>query len=331
MSNKELKAVIFEGPGKAVLRNISMPEPEPNDVVFRVEYSGVSMGTEIWYYAGRRMQDISYPAIPGYQAVGIVESVGTNVSGFKPGDRVFARRTRVLKDFDGSWMGSHVSIMVSSVEETIKIDPSIDPKAAVMNALPAVSLHGYNFLNSRPGDTVVVLGQGLIGQMSAQIAKLRGARVITADRFPLRVERSAEFSADLALNSAEVNLTQVVQEYTNGQGADIVIDSTGAASIFSQCVDLVRPKGQILMQGWYGETIPVDGHLTHMKEPTVYFPCSFYPEEQEQCLAWMANGDLRLNGLLTHIVSPEECQQMYDTMLNRPQETLGVLFDWSLV
>jgi 2-desacetyl-2-hydroxyethyl bacteriochlorophyllide A dehydrogenase len=323
-------AIWFEQAQSAVYAPVELPEPGPRDLVVRAEYSGVSMGTEIWYYSGRRTGDIRFPAVPGYQTVGIVQSAGAEAQGFAPGDRVFVSKGRISEKHPRNWFGAHMRTLVADYETAIKIEDGIDPREAVFSGMPAVSMRGFGYLKTAPGDKVVVIGQGMIGQMSAQLSKIHGLHVMATDRYSMRVETSARYSSHQAVAADEVDLVQWVKEQTDGAGADIVIDTTGVPSIFKQCVDLVRHRGQIVMQGWYPEPISVDFHLTHLKEPTVYFPCGFYKEAQLQALSWLKTGELKIEPLITHVFHPKDCQEAYQLMLHRPADTLNVLFDWEV-
>lgn len=321
--------IMFEKAQSAIYSTVELPEPGPRDLVIKAEYSGVSMGTEIWFYSGRRTGDIKFPAVPGYQTVGIVQAVGNDAQGFKPGDRVFTSKGKISDKYPGNWFGAHMQMLISDYESTILIEDGVDSQEAVFSGMPAVSMRGFGYLKTKPGDKVVVLGQGMIGQMSAQLSRIHGLYVMATDNLPLRVDFSKKYSADQAAIATCRNIVDWVMEQTEGKGADIVIDTTGVPSIFQHCVELVRHQGQIVMQGWYPEPIPVNFHLTHLKEPTVYYPCGFYREAQLQSLSWLKTGDLKIKPLITHVFHPKDCQEAFQLMLNHPEKTLNVLFDWN--
>lgn len=322
-------AILFEEAKKAIYSTVEIPDPGSRDLVIKAEYSGVSMGTEIWFYSGRRTGDIKFPAVPGYQTVGIVQSVGSEVKGYKPGDRVFVAKGKLTEKSKRNWFGSHMQTLIADYESVLRIEEGIDAKEAVFSAMPAVSMRGLGYIKSNPGDKVVVLGQGMIGQMTAQIARIHGLHVMATDNLPLRVDISEKHSSNRAAVASQTNILEWVNEQTDGKGADIVIDTTGSSAIFQHCVELVRHQGQIVMQGWYLDPISVDFHLTHLKEPTVYYPCGFYPDAQMQALSWLKEGKLKIDPLITHAFHPNQCQEAYDLMLNHPEKTLNVLFDWN--
>lgn len=323
------KAILFEEAKKSIFSTVEIPDPGVRDLVIKAEYSGVSMGTEIWFYSGKRTGDIKFPAVPGYQTVGVVQSVGSEVEGYQVGDRVFVAKGKLTEKSKKNWFGSHMETLIADYETVIRIDKGIDAREAVFSAMPAVSMRGFGYIKSKPGENIVVLGQGMIGQMTAQIAKIHGLHVLATDNLPMRVEISEKHSSDYAADASKTNVVEWVKELTDGKGADIVVDTTGSSAIFQHCVELVRHQGQIVMQGWYPDPISVNFHLTHLKEPTVYYPCGFYPDAQKQALSWLKEGKMKIEPLITHTFHPSQCQEAYDLMLNHPEKTLNVLFDWN--
>jgi len=171
-------AIVFTAPKKVELQSYDLPEPTAEEIVVRTEFSGISQGTEIWAYESRR-PELQFPTIPGYQSVGTVEFIGSNVHGCCIGQRVLFTSSRIPSSFPPTWMGTHVSHAV--VKQITPIPAGADSVAAAVSALPSVSIRGLKMLDINIGDLVVVAGQGLIGQGSAQLARLRGATVIATD------------------------------------------------------------------------------------------------------------------------------------------------------
>ncbi len=323
----EVDAIVFRGVRQVEQCQVALPDARPIDIVVRTEVSGVSAGTELWFYQGRRPQDIRFPAIPGYQAVGRVESVGQEVHGIQPGDRVCVRRSRLPDEFGGSWMGSHLSKMVVAASDVVPVDVSISAEQAVFSSLAAVALRGFRMMQVHPGNTAIVLGQGMLGQFSAQLLRAHGTMTFTADLSPVRQHLSARYSADRAVTGTYQDLLDELGDVAT-PGVDIAVDTTGHAQAINWCVDSIRRHGQILVQGWYPDPHQIDGHRAHHKEPSVYFPCSQYPYEQRQCLRWMAEGKLRVSELITHRARPHEAADVYRMLDRDPAACLGVVFVW---
>jgi 3-hydroxyethyl bacteriochlorophyllide a dehydrogenase len=265
--------------------------------------------------------------VPGYQAVGRIEAVGDAVDGLQVGDRVCLRRSRLPDEFAGSWMGSHLATLVVDAQDAVRIEIPLAGEQAVFSSLAAVALRGYRMLRTQPGDTAIVLGQGVLGQFSAQILRMHGVQVFTADLAPVRQRFSARYSADRAVVGTHRDLLDGLGEQVK-RGVDIAVDTTGHAQAINWCVECIRPRGQILVQGWYPEPHQVDGHRAHHKEPAMYFPCSQYPHEQRECLAWLSSGRLHAAELITQRANPREAANVYGVLDRNPASCLGVVFVW---
>ncbi len=329
---KTTQAVAFTEPGRVDLITLALPEVGPDDVAVRTLYSGISPGTERWALTGRynhwgEAPADHYPHIPGYQRSGIVEEVGSEVSDLKVGDRVFTRGAKVLDPElqRRGWFG-HCGYVVSPADQVWKLEPTADMEEASLWQMPAVGAHGARMVGIQAGEWVVVIGQGLIGQMSAQIARLRGANVITSDVVQMRVDLSALHSADIAINGKQDDLQEVIRRYQR-EGADVVVDTTGNSGMFGYWVELIRREGRICLQGYYPDPFHIEFHPTHEKRATVTFPCG---REDWTVVAPLLNRHkVRLKPLITHRFPVQRAKEAYDLVLNRPEETLGIVFHWT--
>ncbi len=321
-----LKAIVFPEANKVEIQEFPLPQLRDGELLVKTEVSGVSQGTELWALTARR-PELGFPTIPGYQGVGTVEAIGDGVTQFAPGQKVLFISSRVPEATTGTWMGTHMSHGFVREAKAIALPDGLDPIGAVLAALPAVSLRGLNMLNVNLGDLVVVTGQGLIGQASAQLARLRGATVIASDVNPKRLELSKRFSADIVVDVRSENLADAVKS-VKPEGADIIIETTGRSDMFAPMLDLMRPLGQFLMQGWYPNPITFDFHATHGKRPHIAITCGFDLEETALCLDLMKANRLRWRELATHVAPIEEAPSLYARMLSGDPKILGVVFRW---
>ena len=331
-------AVAFTSPGEARLIDVEIPDPAPGEVRVRTAYSGVSQGTERWHLTGRYLgldqdhPDRNYPSFPGYQAAGIVEAVGQGVDNLAVGDPVALQGTRFQDPSlanPGPGLASHIGLLVARADAVLPLPPSVDLAEASLYRMAGGARHGARLTGIASGETVLVLGLGMIGQMAAQAARRRGARVIAADLMQSRVEAAAKYSADVAVNSSEEDLAEFLAAEAPG-GADVVVDTTGNSSLFGLLVDLVRPEGRICLQGYYPDPIRIDFHATHLKRATVVFPCAWDGQDADLEIAEdLAAHRLLIDPLITHRMPFDDPAAAYDIVLNDPQQGLGMVFDWS--
>ena len=328
-------AVILPEPGRVEFRTVEIPDPGPDEVEIRTVFSGISPGTERWVFLGRynHMSDdvpAFYPCSPGYQAAGVVERVGAEVTSLRPGDAVLTDGTRFcdagIKQ-RGPTKGPHVSRHVAKATQVTKLPPGTDLASAALFRLASVSRHGVRLTQVRAGELVVIIGQGMIGQMSGQAARRLGARVISSDLVPARVELSARYSADRAVDASREDLASIVREEAPG-GADVVIDTTGNSQIFPVCRDLIRNEGRIALQGYYPDPICVDFHPAHLKHPTVTFPCGWDTEDDEALASDIGTGRVTIAPLITHRFEARYAADAYRLIVDHPEESLGVVLSW---
>ncbi|MDA3961530.1 MAG: zinc-binding alcohol dehydrogenase [Planctomycetota bacterium] len=320
-------AIRFEAIDQVSLHQYDLPELRDNEIQIQTEYSGISQGTEIWALQGRR-PELQFPTVPGYQAVGRIEACGADVTGYAPGQRVLFTTSRLPAEAStDTWMGAHVShavVPIGAGDQPVILDDAINPRAAALAALPAVSLRGVQMLTINPGDCVVVCGMGLIGQSSAQIASAAGGVIIAVDLDHERLAKAKVCGAARAVAPSE--LAAAVTAIKPG-GADVVIDTTGRSPALTEAVDLLRIEGQILLQAWYPEPISFDFHHVHMKRPHIAISCGVgsIPET----LHLMRYHKLDLEPLISHVVPPSEAPAIYRRMAERDSDVLGVVFDWT--
>lgn len=329
-------AVVFPEPKRVEIREMETPDPGPDQVGIRTVYSGVSQGTERWALTGRyghydRDFSAYYPCSPGYQAAGVVDVVGSNVKDLEVLDHVFAPGTRFVgpdHKYAGPCMASHSGYLVAARSDVTHVAPEVDLAAASLYHMAGVARHGVRLTKVQPGELVVVIGLGMIGQMSAQAARRAGARVIATDLIPLRVEAAARDSADRVVDANSESLEDVVKEEA-AQGADVVIDTTGDNRIFDRCLGLIRREGRIAMQGYYPEPIEIDFHPTHVQRPTVTFPCGWDDEFNVELAGDMAAGRIAIEPLITHRFPFQDALSAYDLVLEHPEQSLGMVLSWS--
>ena len=320
-------AIVFTQPDQVELQNYESLALQPGEVRIECEFSGVSQGTEIWALQGKR-RELQFPTMPGYQSVGRIIELGPDVTGVSLGDRLLYHSSRQPDTLTETWMGGHPSDPVVSLNEGTRpqcVPEAAEPRTAAIAAMPAVAEVGHSMIDIAPGDLIVVIGQGLIGQCSAMFAKLRGGVVVTADLSATRRDLSKRHSADVVVDPTKQSLDAVVHDL-RPDGADVVIDTTGRSAMFQTAVDLLRRRGRIVLQGWYPDAIQFDFHQTHLKLPTIATPCGI--GDTAKVLNLLALGRLDWGPLITDTVSPLQAGEIY-RQLSAGTDQLGVVFDWS--
>jgi 2-desacetyl-2-hydroxyethyl bacteriochlorophyllide A dehydrogenase len=280
-----------------------------------------------------RFEDVPrhYPCSPGYQAAGVVEVVGAEVEGFAVGDHAMTMGTHFAHPdhkYPGPMQGSHAGYLVADASAAWKVAPEVDLAVASLFHVAGVSRSGVRVTKVQPGDLVALIGLGMIGQMSAQAARRAGARVIATDLIADRRELAAKHSADRVVDGSGESLEDAVRE-ERPDGADVVIDTTGISSMYERCRDLIRHEGKIMMQGYYPDPISIEFHPTHLTRASVTFPCGWDDEENDDIADDMKTGVLAIDPLITHRIPFRDAAEAYELVLEHPEASLGMVFDWT--
>jgi len=329
-------AVIFEQKEKVTVGDIDLPQPGDGDLLVRLTFSGISVGTERWALIDKR-PEMKFPHVPGYQGVGIVEKVGRAVRDFAVGEKVYFTNAKLPEPYaSNSWMGTHLATAVVSTAVAedwppfvCKVPEGIDDASAALANLAAVAVQGADMLRVTSKDKAVVLGMGMIGQCSAQVLQAKGADVVVADVLGDRINLAARVGCAKGVVLTDGPIAEQMEAFMPEGGFDIVVDTTSVAPVVQQLASLVRHRGQILLQGYYPGLTPMDLAALHGRRAIVAIPCATDIYSQQYAYRLLLGGQLKLSPLITHTFSPRQAPQAYQMILERPQQFLGIVFDWS--
>ncbi|MHA4737064.1 bi-domain-containing oxidoreductase [Dyadobacter sp. MSC1_007] len=197
----------------------------------------------------------------GYCNAGIIIGIGEGVEGYQIGDRVISN-------------GPHVEIVNVPVNLTARIPPAVTDEQAVFTVLGAVGLHGIRLLSPTLGETVVVIGLGLIGLLTADLLKLHGCQVIGIDPDVHRL-KIAEEKGFLTVNPTFGNPEKLVAEMTAVVDGVIITASSKSSGIISQAAKMCRKRGRIVLIGSVG--LHLNRADFYHKELTFQVSCSYGP------------------------------------------------------
>ena len=200
----------------------------------------------------------------GYCNYGIVHEVGEGVRGFQKGDRVVSN-------------GPHAEFVAVKENLCAKVPDGVSDEDAVFTVIGAIALQGIRLVEPTFGETVVVVGLGLVGLAAAQLLKANGCRVIGIDIDPLRVELAASMGVQSLLNEDEAGTVTRVEALTSGYGADaaLITASTSSHKLVSQTASMMRQRARIVLIGVVG--LHLNRSDFYEKELTFQVSCSYGP------------------------------------------------------
>ena len=328
------EAFVFTEPNRVEIQEIPLPALGPEDALVRVEYSSLSTGTERWCLMGVLCEPgeplmTFFPHIPGYQAAGIVEEVGEKVTSVAPGDRVFSSGTRVADSWPGSCWGGHSRLHLVAQSSLHKLPDSVSTHEASSLVLAQVGYNGATRPWLHEGETVLVIGDGLVGQYAAQVFRHRGAHVILSGHHPFRLDIARRYGADEVVNSREVDLAALIMERFP-RGLPVVAETASKTETVRLAINLLQSNGQLVLLGYYpeGECL-INIHWISAFETTVHCPCAWTRERMERTLELIAQGPLQVEELVTHTFPYTEAPAAYQMILDKSQDFLGIVFKWN--
>jgi polar amino acid transport system substrate-binding protein len=279
----------------------------------------------------------------GYSAAGIVSDVGEDVTDFRAGDRVACA---------GAGFASHAEMLSVPKNLCVRLPGAVDFEAASFGTLGAIALQGVRLAEPTLGESVVVIGLGLLGQLTVQLLKANGCRVFGVDLDPAKVELARRLGADDGAVSGGATL-QTISDWSRGRGADAVLITAATAS--DQPVELAgeisRLKGRVVAVGLVGMNVPrkiyYERELT-LKVSMSYGPGRYDPEYEERghdypfaYVRWtegrnieafldlVATGSVQIAPLITHRFSIVDGERAYKLIAGETKEPyLGIVLGY---
>jgi threonine dehydrogenase-like Zn-dependent dehydrogenase len=272
----------------------------------------------------------------GYSFVGIVRERGAGVAAWEVGQRVVGQARH------GSW------VVVDADRPLVPVPDDVAPDLAAFVVLLTVALNGVRLAHIQIGEPVAVLGQGLVGQLAGQLARVNGARpVVALDALALRlaVARAGGATHTLDVSTVEqTRLPEAVRTATGGDGPRVVIEATGIPQPVNTALKIAAHGARVILLGstrglveqWdpyldvhRKAVIIVGAHSPSSHPATATFQKPFtVPANMRVSLDLIRDGSLRLEPLITDRFPGHEAGQAYAALLADPARHLGVILDW---
>lgn len=314
------KAIAVE-PNHIEIVEVPIPTPSPTQVLIETRAVGLCT-TDIYVISGKD-PDAQYPnELIGHEPNGVVVEVGSEVTRFKPGDRVAT-----------VWaVGGFMAFGDYYLQEEPWVYPLADETPFAYGlAEPLMAISRCVFgADIQPADTVCVVGAGYFGQLIAQGARFRGAyKVGIVDMVEERLAIARRRGVDGAYNLAEDGVARAVAELTGGEGFDVIIEAAGVQGALDTATELVRHAGTIYVYGLHVRPETINVKAWHYKSPRIQnnlwtYPISF-PEERWRRLGQIGL-DLQTRGvyncdeIITGITALEDLPDAVDAMMHRQSD-----------
>jgi len=283
-----MQAAVLLGERLLKIQEVPVPNPASGELLVKVQ-SAITCGTDVKIYR-RGHPKFQPPFIFGHEFGGDVVGVGSGVEGFSEGTRVTANvfgecgdcfycnrgQGNLCLNLEynfGAFAEYHI-IPASIVQQNTFIIPDhiSYAEAAIVEPLVCV-VHASRLVNVQPGEQVILIGAGgPISLLFIQLLRQAGAaELIAIGHSDLRLAAAKQLGADIVVNAKRQDASSLIQELTNGRGADVVIECAGSAAAWGAAVEMVRRGGRVLWFGGLpgGTKVPIDAATVHYGEITL--------------------------------------------------------------
>ncbi|MBZ0302838.1 MAG: zinc-binding dehydrogenase [Anaerolineae bacterium] len=341
-----MKIAILYGPRDLRIedRPLEVTSLAPDAIWVQTVMSAFKIGTDRGNYEGAEQVPGApdYPRWVGDSNLGVVRAVGSTVNRVQVGDRIVTRYP-------------HQSEYVMRESESLVVVPEgVDPEDAVYAHLYALSAHCYRKALFQPGENVAVVGVGVLGLGAVALGPLLGARVAAIANSSVRLDMAADMGAHAGFLSDDPNLEARLDQFTGGQGIDLVILTANPWPAYRTALEIVRSNGRVAIVSLLGrgeaplDFNPLSMDLFYAKGIALFavsgtsgylFPDRannpmqvsnrFAPDQEAAfVLALMADGRLKPSKLITHRFHYSRIVEAYEMAFRREKAMLGVIFRW---
>ena len=355
MAKRMMKAAVFVEPGRIVLEDKPIPEVGPNDALMRITTTTIC-GTDVHILKGE------YPVAKrltiGHEPVGVIEKLGSAVSGYQEGQRVIAGAITPsgtsyaclcgihsqdggsgkhgFKALGGWRFGNTIDgaqaeymLVPDAMANLCPIPDALSDEQVLM--CPDIMSTGFAGAESghiRIGDIVAVFALGPIGLCAVAGAKLMGAStVIGVDTVAARLTVAKKLGASHVIDFKRADPVEEIMKLTDGRGVDCAIEALGTQQTFENALRVLRPGGTLSSLGVYSEDlkIPMSAFGAGLAEYKIVTTlCPGGKERMRRLLNVVASGDVDLKPLVTHRFKLDQIEAAYELFANQRDGVLKV-------
>ena len=316
-----MRAARLSEPGVMRVEEVGRPEPGPRDLLVRIEATGIC-GSDRHMFRGE--YPTALPVTLGHEFCGIVEAAGAEVERVRVGDRITAdpniacghceacRTGKVnlchtLQAIGVTRDGGFAQYAIVPEQQAHVLPVDLDPELGAFSEPLACCLHGLDVARIKPGDSVAVLGGGVIGLLMVQLARLAGAAsVVLVTRQAPRREMALRLGATHAVDPSAGDAVAAVRQI-GGTGVDVTLECAGVPETFRQSLEMTKRGGAAVLFGVMakGQTVPVEPFDLLCRE--VRLEAAYLtPHTHARAVAMIAAGQLQLRPLISRRIGLED-------------------------
>lgn len=340
-----MKSLLLTEYSHLELADMPLPTVGRGEVLVSVEACGIC-GSDVHGFDGSTGRRIP-PIVMGHEAAGTVEAIGEGVTKFKKGDRVTFDSTvycgecpyclrgqinlcdnrQVVGVSCGDYRrhGAFAEYVVVPELIMYPLSDDISFNEAAMLEAASVAIHGVKVSEVEGGETVLVLGAGMIGLLIAQAARAAGcARVFVSDVDETRLKLAKQIGADETLHCSGAELVAEIMRLTGGKGVDIALEAVGRNETVTGAIDCARKGGKVTLVGNVSPEVTLPLQKVVVKQLRLQGSCASSGEYPE-AIELIATGKIQVKPLITAVASLEEGPRWFERLHAREPNLMKII------
>ncbi|WP_209123965.1 NAD(P)-dependent alcohol dehydrogenase [Alkalihalobacillus sp. BA299] len=343
--SEKMKAAVLVEPGIIEIQEKDIPKPSPNEVLIKVKSVGLC-GSDVHYYEHGRIGSfiVEKPIILGHESAGEVVEIGSNVKNLSVGQRVTVEpgvtcgvceycksgkynlcpevEFLATPPYDGAFC-EYIAIRSDFV---YPIPDQMTFDEAAMAEPISVGIHAVRRGRLQPGETVVIMGMGPIGILTAAVAKAAGAsKIIGVDLEESRLEVSKKMGVTHTVNLKQDNLLEKINLLTNGKGVDLALETAGNANALKSALSAVKRGGRVVIVGMPPEDVATLNISNIVGGEIDIYGVFRYSNTYQTAINMIENSELDLKNIMTHYYSLDEMEEAFEKAITDKTNAIKIM------
>jgi 2-desacetyl-2-hydroxyethyl bacteriochlorophyllide A dehydrogenase len=338
-----VKAIVLEGPGKAVLTEVAEKrDAGADEILLQVRRIGLC-GSDLNSYRGRNPL-VTFPRIPGHEIAATVVEPNPKFPQWQPGMNVTlspythcGRCSACLRGRPNSCQfnqtlgvqrdGALTEFIAAPAERLY--GAHLELKELCLVEPLTVGFHAAARGRVTPGDTVAVIGCGGVGLGAVAGAAFRGATVIGVDLDEAKLATASKAGAAHTINTAHADLHEELLQLTDGRGPDVIIEAIGLSQTFRAAVEEVAFTGRVVYIGYAKEQVAYETRLFVQKELDILGSRNALPEDFRDVIRMLEDHRFPVEEAITHVVPMENVATIFDEWNHEPARFTKIMIEVS--
>lgn len=340
-----MKALLLTEYMHLELTEMAVPAIGPQEVLIRIRSCGIC-GSDVHGIDGSTGRRIP-PVVMGHEAAGVIAKVGSAAGGWKEGDRVtfdstvscgdcgfcqagdvnLCDRRQVVGVSCGDYRrhGAFAEYVAVPARILYKLPDEFPFDHAALIEAVSIAVHAVAITPVTPGDTAVVVGCGMIGQLTIQAAKVAGfGKIVGLDVDETKLARARNAGATFTFNPGTCDAPAEVRALTGGRGADVVFEAAGATAPIQTAIASVRKGGTVTLIGNFSPMVELPLQQVVTRQIRLQGSCGS-AGEYPRCIELMASGQIRVDNLISGFTPLEDAASWFDRLYRKEPDLMKVI------